>query len=236
MTLFIYLFLLCWVFVSVWGLSLVAVSGGHSSSQCTGLSLLWPLLLWSTGSRRAGSVGVVHGFSCSTACGIFPDQGSNPCPLHWQADSQPLCHQGSPWVGLLDSNTHDWRSHALLHMLSIPRWRNHRLQEPILSLTLAVLEEGWWGQSETVHLTSLMCPRIFCSKGALELICWTPWLPQRYSHLSVTAKIEVLWEDESRKLLLCHLDDVTLTYEVQIFLKSGFKVTQTRKWRARIKL
>ena len=33
---------------------------------------------------------------CSAACGIFPDQGSNPCPLHWQADSQPLRHQGSP--------------------------------------------------------------------------------------------------------------------------------------------
>ena len=30
---------------------------------------------------------------CSAACGIFPDQGSNPCPLHWQADSQPLHHQ-----------------------------------------------------------------------------------------------------------------------------------------------
>ena len=28
---------------------------------------------------------------------IFPDQGSNPCPLHWQADSQPLRHQGSPY-------------------------------------------------------------------------------------------------------------------------------------------
>ena len=28
--------------------------------------------------------------------GIFPDQGSNLCPLHWQADSQPLRHQGSP--------------------------------------------------------------------------------------------------------------------------------------------
>ena len=25
-----------------------------------------------------------------------PDQGSNPCPLHWQADPQPLRHQGSP--------------------------------------------------------------------------------------------------------------------------------------------
>ena len=96
---FICLFIygLCWVFVSVRGLSLVAASGGHSSSQCVDLSLSWPLLLWSTGSRRAGSVIVAHGPSCSTACGIFPDQGSNLCPLHWQANSQPLRHQGSPF-------------------------------------------------------------------------------------------------------------------------------------------
>ena len=46
--------------------------------------------------RRTGSVIVAHGPSCSAACGIFPDQGSNPRPLHWQADSQPLRHQGSP--------------------------------------------------------------------------------------------------------------------------------------------
>ena len=72
---------------------------GHSSSRCAGLSLLWPLLLRSTGSRRAGSVVVVHGPSCSAACGIFPDQGLNPCPLHWQADSQPLRHRGIP-IGL----------------------------------------------------------------------------------------------------------------------------------------
>ena len=39
---------------------------------------------------------VAHGPSRSVACGILPDQGSNPCPLHWQADSQPLRHQGSP--------------------------------------------------------------------------------------------------------------------------------------------
>ena len=100
--LFIYLFLflffwLCWVFVSVRGLSLVVASGGHSSSWCAGLSLSRPLLLRSTGSRRAGSVVVAHGPRCSAACGIFPDHGSNPCPLHWQADSQPLRHQGSPY-------------------------------------------------------------------------------------------------------------------------------------------
>ena len=102
--LFIYLyfyFWLCWVFVSVRGLSPGAVSGGHSSSRCAGLLLSRPLPLRSTGSRRAGSVVVAHGLSCSTACGILPDQGSNPCPLHRQADSQPLHHQGSPAVASL---------------------------------------------------------------------------------------------------------------------------------------
>ena len=92
---YVYLWL-CWVFVSVRGLSPVAESEGHSSSRCAGLSLSRPLLLQSTGSRRPGSVIVAHGPSCSAACGIFPDQGSNLCPLHWQADSQPLRHQGSP--------------------------------------------------------------------------------------------------------------------------------------------
>ena len=71
-------------------------AGATLHRRCTGLSLSRPLLLRSTGSRRAGSVFVAHGPSCSAACGILPDQGSNPCPLHWQADSQPLRHQGSP--------------------------------------------------------------------------------------------------------------------------------------------
>ena len=35
---------LCWVFVSVRGLSLVAASRGHSSSRCVGLSPSWPLV------------------------------------------------------------------------------------------------------------------------------------------------------------------------------------------------
>ena len=26
----------------------------------------------------------MHGFRCSEACGIFPDKGSNPCPLHFR--------------------------------------------------------------------------------------------------------------------------------------------------------
>ena len=42
------------------------------------------------------AVAAVHGLSCSVACGIFLEQGSNLCPLHWQAGSQPLGHRGSP--------------------------------------------------------------------------------------------------------------------------------------------
>ena len=57
--------------------------------------------LWSMGFRTpglysTGSIAVVNQLSCSAACGIFPDRGSNPCLLHWQGDSLPLSHQGSP--------------------------------------------------------------------------------------------------------------------------------------------
>ena len=45
-----------------------------------------------------------HGFSHPVACGIFPDQGSNLCPLHWQANSyhwptrKPLPHLLYPFI------------------------------------------------------------------------------------------------------------------------------------------
>ena len=43
--------------------------------------------------HRLGTSGPQVSFS--VACGIFPDQGWNPCFLHWQVDSLPLSHQGS---------------------------------------------------------------------------------------------------------------------------------------------
>ena len=39
---------------------------------------------------------VAQGLSCSEACAIFPDQGSNPCLSRWQVDSLPLNHRGGP--------------------------------------------------------------------------------------------------------------------------------------------
>ena len=60
---------------------------------------------------------MAHGLSCSTARGILPDQGLNPCPLHWQADSQPLCHQGSPLSFVFNCSISFWDSFVCLVVL-----------------------------------------------------------------------------------------------------------------------
>ena len=52
------------------------------ASHCRGFSCFG---VWALGMGTL--VVVVHRLSCSLACGIFPDQRSNPSPLHWQADS-----------------------------------------------------------------------------------------------------------------------------------------------------
>ena len=98
---------LYWIFFSLHRLSLVTVSEGYFSLRCMSFSLWWHLLLQNTDSRCKGFYSCCAraqwswppGFSCSKICGIFLDEGSNPCPLHRQADSSLLHQQGSPaWV------------------------------------------------------------------------------------------------------------------------------------------
>ena len=78
------------LFVAVRGL-LIAVASTHCGTWALGTqaSVTAARGLSSCGSRALGiwaSVVVVHGLGCSVARRIFPDQGLNPCPLHWQAD------------------------------------------------------------------------------------------------------------------------------------------------------
>ena len=70
---------------------------GARASHCGGFSCCRAQALAST-----HSVISVHGLSCSEARGIFPDQGLNPCLLHWQVDCLPPSHQGSPCGYTLD--------------------------------------------------------------------------------------------------------------------------------------
>ena len=85
-----FFFWLHWVFTAALRLSLVEASKGYSSCSVqafhhSSLSL-----------RSVGSIVMAHGLCCSSACEIFLEHGWNLCPLHWQADSYPLYHQGSP--------------------------------------------------------------------------------------------------------------------------------------------
>ena len=131
------------------GLSLVVASGGHSSSRCAGLSLSWPLWLWGTGSRCTGSVIVAHGPSCSMACGIFPDQGSNPCPLHWQADSQPLRHQGSPVISFIHISV--YKSIPIAQFIPPPPTHPHGFP-PFMSIRLLSTSVSQFLPCKLVHL------------------------------------------------------------------------------------
>ena len=65
-------------------------SCGAGTLGCAGFSSCgcWAL------QCRLNSCGT--GVSCSAACGISPDRGLNLSLLHWQVDSFPLNHQGSP--------------------------------------------------------------------------------------------------------------------------------------------
>ena len=70
-----------------WGLF---SSYGAWASHCGGFSGGGA---WALGQQA--SVDAAHGLICPAARGIFPDQGLNLCPSHWQASSLPLDHQGS---------------------------------------------------------------------------------------------------------------------------------------------
>ena len=89
------------------GFSLAAASGGHSScgaptSRCRAclvseheLKGVRDSVAVAQGLQSIGSVVVVHGLTRSAAYGIFPNQGLNPCLLHWPVDSLPLSYEGS---------------------------------------------------------------------------------------------------------------------------------------------
>ena len=83
--LFIYFIFGCTGFYCAW------LSLASESDLLTALASL----IAEHGLQTVGSVVVIHRLSCPLACGIFLDQGLNPCPLHWQADSQSLDYQRS---------------------------------------------------------------------------------------------------------------------------------------------
>ena len=59
-----------------------------------------------------------HDLSCSKACGIPLNQGSNSFLPHWQADSLPLSHQGRPLPGFFCPS--QLSPHTLQGLIHVP--------------------------------------------------------------------------------------------------------------------
>ena len=85
-----------WVFVALCWISLLGQVGATLYLQCTGFSLQWLLLSLSMRVRQLQELQHTGLVAPRHVGSEFLDQGSNPCPLHWQVDSLPLDHQGSP--------------------------------------------------------------------------------------------------------------------------------------------
>ena len=95
--------------------SMVTRRCGVRTSHCRGFSCCGAQALGPAGFSSCGSRALEHRLSsscgarklsCFSACGIFPDQGSNLCLLHRQGDSATLSYQGSPLWLLLSLVSH----------------------------------------------------------------------------------------------------------------------------------
>ena len=86
-----------WVFVAARGLSLVVVNWDCSSLRCTGYSLRWLLLLWSTGSRLGASGVVAHRLSRPRGMWDLPKPGIEPVSSAWAGRFLTTGPPGKPW-------------------------------------------------------------------------------------------------------------------------------------------
>ena len=141
---------------------------------CTGFSICsaWAQQLWLLGSST-GSVVVVHGLSCSTACGILLEQGLNPCLLHWQADALPLNYQRSPsWNICLVIPVSPWLKAPTT--LSIPGCCER------VFIYLAVLGLGCG-----LRLSSL-------TRDRTHILCIGSWIPNHWTREVPTVRLLIL--------------------------------------------
>lgn len=125
-------------------------------------------------------------------------------PVFWLGleRSEPLW-QNSTQLGKPGTHTHSSST-----MVEITGW-----DWAVLALSSWVLGWGWCGESKTIFLILFNAStfRFFSSSyTVLELLCWTPKLPQRYYHLWVIVKTGILCGEDNRKFLFCYSDVVTL--------------------------
>ena len=123
--------------VVVWRILITVASVVCSmGSPCVGFSSCSTLAKW---LQFVESRVVAHELSCSTCCGIFLDQGSNPCSLHCRTDSHPLYHQESPKWLILKIN------------LLVLQERIFKITQPFPSKSLFTFQECKFDRNKIFH-------------------------------------------------------------------------------------
>ena len=94
----------------------------------------------------------------------LPGPESKLCPLHWQIDSYPLHHQGSPLKGFLLPSPHfffkfllRWKSHNM--KITIVKWitQRHFVLQLLYQHHLCPVQNASSSQKETQGLLLLSC-------------------------------------------------------------------------------
>ena len=127
---------------------------------------------------------------------ILPDQGLNLCPLHWQADSQPLDHQGSSalithlplalpsyyWPSCCSSNMPAILSQSLsLHVVFPPRM--FLLQSPAWPVT-SLCSGLWFSVTLSERPFEITLYKTARSCSSLSSCLWWSFLGNIYGCLS----------------------------------------------------
>ena len=121
------------------------------------------------------------GLSCPAVCEIFPDQGWNPCLLHWQADSSPLSRkealQDTFWNLSFNTDAHN-NNNGCTKLLV----RNNAF---IMSnsLRLCGLYSPWSSPGENTGVGSLsLLQGIFLTQGSKPGLPHCRWFLYQLSH------------------------------------------------------
>ena len=160
--------------------------------HCRDFSLLWLLLLRSTGGASRLQWLWQHRPSRPPAYEIFLDQGLNPCPQLWQVYSWPLHHQGNPTY-FFKADRHQ-KHHKIQSMMALQfLWFGYKwlciYTSRLVSFQLSKVCKWGLGLTEDVHcydLISGLKAQYFRFCFFFIQVAWTPYRPQdlpaKYNH------------------------------------------------------
>ena len=122
-------------------------------------------------------------------CGILSNQGSNLHLPHWQADSLPLSHQGSPKCLWIQATKLAFQAHILLPFLKQGRFHIHPGPGRSRSLGTSCLypssrPEGWLIPKTSLDLLIFFWGSIRWNVAELAYLCGSSGVVQAFSHQS----------------------------------------------------